>query len=61
MDQVGYPGIDAETFLLAANGKTPPPEGGMEGAGIHTGSLQGTPTAGFGKTEREGVVGSKKR
>lgn len=61
MDQVGYQGVDAQTFIDAANGKTPPPPEGEEAPGITTASKAGTPTAGFGTTQREGIVGRKKR
>lgn len=56
MDQVGYPGVDENTFITAAHGKSPAPEGDQAGPGLTTDSLAGSPTAGFGKTEREGAV-----
>lgn len=56
MDQVGYPGADENTFIDAAHGKTPAAEGDDAAPGITTASLGGTPTAGFGKTQREGLV-----
>lgn len=56
MDQVGYPGVDENTFVDVAHGRTPAPEGEAAGPGITTGSLGGSPTAGFGKTQQEGAV-----
>lgn len=60
MDQTGYPGVDEHTFVLAANGKTPPPEGG-DHVGIGTDSLRGTETMGFGTVQQAGRVPDRKR
>jgi hypothetical protein len=55
MDQVGYEGVDENTFVDLANGWN---QGGSpvagESPGITTDSKAGTSTRGFGKTQREG-------
>lgn len=61
MDQVGFVGVDENTFVLAANGKTPPPAEGEERPGITSDSLAPTTTAGFGKVQREGEVKGPRR
>lgn len=61
MDQVGYQGVDARTFIDVANGTTPPPEEGEERPGITTDSLPPTTTLGFGKLRRDGLVKGRRR
>lgn len=61
MDQVGYQGVDENTFRLAAEGKTPPPEEGEERPGLTSDSLAPVETRGFGRVEREGLVERRRR
>lgn len=58
MDQTGYPGVDENTFLVAMEGKSPAMAEG-EYPGLTTGSLAGSSTKGFGKTQKEGAVKAK--
>lgn len=60
MDQVGWAGVTAQTFIDVAEGKSQPLD--PESPGIATDSKGGTTTLGWGSVQQEGVVsGGKKK
>lgn len=59
MDQVGWQGITAQTFIDAVEGKSEPVD--PESPGITTDSRGGTTTQGWGQVQSEGKVDAPKR
>lgn len=59
MDQVGFAGVTAQTFIDAVEGKSEPLD--PESPGVCTDSLGGTTTMGWGSVLTEGAVSSPKK